>query len=54
MPTCMRSWGSSVLLRARGTFRGRPPEYLVREPDAGEPPVRFDEQDVETELWWVN
>jgi hypothetical protein len=24
---------------------------LVREPDAGEPPVRFDERGVETELW---
>jgi hypothetical protein len=23
---------------------------LVREPDAGKPPVRFDERDVETEL----
>src|SRR5262249_43854443 len=24
---------------------------LVREPDAGDPPVRFDERDVETESW---
>ena len=24
---------------------------LVREPDAGNPPVRFDERDVETESW---
>src|SRR5664280_433967 len=25
---------------------------LVREPDAGNLPVRFDERDVETEPWW--
>ena len=33
------------------TFRGRKHDSLVREPDAGKPPVRFDERDVETELW---
>ncbi len=31
------------------TSRGRTHESLVREPDAGNPPVRFDEREVETE-----
>ena len=30
-------------------FRGRKREVSVREPDAGKPPVRFDEREVETE-----
>ena len=35
--------------RARVLSRGQRLEYLVREPDAGNPPVRFDEREVETE-----
>ena len=27
--------------------------FLVREPDAGDPPVRFDERGVETEHGWI-
>jgi hypothetical protein len=33
------------------TFRGQRHACLVREPDAGDLHVRFDERDVETELW---
>lgn len=36
--------------KRRQTCRGRKPERLVRKPDAGKPPVRFDERDVETEV----
>jgi hypothetical protein len=36
-------------------FRGRKREFFVREPDAGDPQVRFDERGVETDLaaMWV-
>ena len=34
---------------AKGVFRGRKHEVLLREPDAGNPHVRFDKRDVETE-----
>jgi len=33
----------------KGASRGRPHEVLLREPDAANPHVRFDERDVETE-----
>jgi hypothetical protein len=32
---------------------GRPASYSVRKPDAGNPHVRFDERDLETEIWRV-
>jgi hypothetical protein len=42
-------------VRRRTACRVRRHENLVREPDAGNPPVRFDEREVETEqggiLW---
>ena len=38
------------LARRLMTFRGQRHVCLVREPDAGDLPVRFDERDVETEL----
>ena len=42
--------GSPALFRERRAFRGRRHD-LVREPDAGNPPVRFDERRLETEPW---
>ena len=32
------------------SLQAKKPEHLVRKPDAGKPPVRFDERDVETEI----
>ena len=43
-----KSTGSPALHRARRAFRGRRHD-LVREPDAGNPHVRFDERRLETE-----
>jgi hypothetical protein len=47
----MRNWGWFTWPLAPATSRGRQRECLVREPDAGNPHVRFDERDVETEPW---
>ena len=43
--------GSSACRCFPRAFRGRRHDVSVREPDAGDPHVRFDERDVETELW---
>ncbi len=43
--------GSPDCRRCGAVTRVRTPDNLVREPDAGNPHVRFDERDVETELW---
>ena len=50
-PTWQPSSGSasSAFKGGKGASRGRRHEVLLREPDAGNPPVRFDERDVETE-----
>ena len=45
-----KSTGSPALRRIRRAFRGRRHD-LVREPDAGNPHVRFDERRLETESW---
>ena len=40
---------SNPKFRFSGTTLARDRRNLVREPDAGNPPVRFDEREVETE-----
>src|SRR5437016_11376651 len=42
-------WGCSTQRRSAATSRTRTARTLVREPDAGNPPVRFDERGVKTE-----
>ena len=44
----MASWAWSSLVRSNVACRGRKREFFVREPDAGNLPVRFDEREVET------
>jgi hypothetical protein len=39
---------------SRQSLVGEPMKHLVREPDAGKPPVRFDEREVETEHGQAN
>lgn len=48
-PTCTRRWGCCGSNGDRTPSRGRKPEALVREPDAGNPHVRFAERAVKTE-----
>src|SRR4051794_283449 len=45
---CTNNWAWSSCVRWGATCCGRTRENLVREPDAGNPPVRFDEREVET------
>ena len=48
----VRGWGELLqpcLKGRKGASRGREYDVLLREPDAGNPHVRFDERDVETE-----
>src|SRR5437016_3355894 len=45
---CTRRWGWFGSRGVRSTARGRPHEVLVREPDAGNLHVRFDEREVKT------
>ena len=46
---CTTSWVWSGLPSGRATSRGRHRDTFLREPDAGNPHVRFDEREVETE-----
>src|ERR1700758_252301 len=43
-----------MIVERRGLSCGRTARYSVRKPDAGNPHVRFDERDLETETWRIS